>query len=267
MADQQATLDREHVLYGVGDTFSPGTVATNPFLFVDLFPNDVGGKPKWDVVAKTPHFNGVILKATEGTGYKDGGWFKKHWPAVRAAGGDRYGESWFRGAYHFLKPLLDGKKQAEFYLKTIEDAGGWGEGDILPIVDVEQGGERNSNRLATAAQWIECTSAWADTVREKLGRRICLYGRGAMRDLNIRDKMHCDVVWNPSYTERMVLHGLEAWSLDDIALWQYGGDGVGVASVHKLPLEVLGFGKVDVSVHIDGARKPTIDTLKARLID
>jgi hypothetical protein len=258
----------------IDDALQPGEASAAddpgpPYLLVDLYPGDEGPAPPFDVLARTPGFFGVIIKATQGTSdwYNDSGWFKRNWPRVKDAGGDRYGTTWLRGAYHFLNFWQDGAKQADAYLTAVDHAGGWGEGDILPIVDVEQGGERNPNRKATAQQVEDCTTAWAEAVKERTGRRICLYGRGAMRELGINSKMGCDVVWNPAYTAIMVTNGLfPAWTLDDIALWQYCGDGD--AAFAKLPHTIAGFGdgKVDISVHIDGARKPTLDSLLKALV-
>jgi GH25 family lysozyme M1 (1,4-beta-N-acetylmuramidase) len=244
-----------------------------PYLFVDLYPLDVGPAPRWSVLAQTPHIAGAIIKATQGTTYPFTSWFTANWSRLRFFGGARYGEMWFRGAYHFLVFGRDGAAQADYYLHTIEKAGGWDSGDMIPIVDVELGGERNPNRNASSQQIIDCTSAWVERVKLNTGRRVMLYGRGAMRDLAISSKMGCDVVWNPSYTRRMATNGLVAlngapgpWKLDDIALWQYGGDGVGDNALHGLPLEINGFGAVDVSVYIDGGRATTLDSLRARLL-
>lgn len=235
-----------------------------PYLFVDLYSEDLGPRPPWSVLPTTPGICGVILKAYEGTRFNDNGWFRNNWQAVRDVGGDRYGKSWFRGAYLFLKFMQDGAMQADAFLAAVEAAGGWDEGDILPIIDVELGNEQNSNRNASAQQVIDCTTACAERLRGQVGRGVMLYGRGAMRDLGINDRMGCDVVWNPSYTSSMVRHGLEAWGLDDIALWQYCGDGN--ATFDKLPHEVKNFGKVDLSVYIQGAARPTLDVLRQRLL-
>lgn len=253
---------------GTTDTAADGP--KQPFLFVDVYEFDVAGKPAWNVLVNTPGYYGAIIKATEGTYYDGGAWFKKNWPAVRDAGGDRYGRTWFRGAYHFLKFNIDGAKQADYYLNAINSAGGWDAGDIIPVIDVELGNDgskdpskRNSNQDATAQQIIDCTTACAERIRSVTGRRIMLYGRGAMRDKGISDRMGCDIVWNPCYTPTIVMHGLEAWTLDDVALWQYCGDGV--AQFDKLPHSVPNFGAVDISVYIDGANKPTFDSLISRL--
>lgn len=246
---------------GVAKHDDPGP----PYLIVDVYQGDVGGAPPWTVLATTPHYFGAIIKATEGTRYAPQ-WFADNWRALRNVAPSRYGSTWYRGAYHFLRLTEPGAVQADFYLRTIDGAGGWGRGDIVPIVDVELGGERNPNRRASVQQIVDNTSLWAERVRNVTGRRVMLYGRGAMRDLGIKSRMGCDIVWNPSYTATMHMAGLEAWGLDDVALWQFGGDGVGDASRHHLPLKVPGFGAVDVSVFIDGKNKPTLARLKERLL-
>ncbi len=235
----------------------------DPYLFVDLYSQDLNGRPNWSALAQAPNYVGVILKAYEGTKFNDGGWFTTNWPTVRDIGADRYSSSWFRGAYLFLKFNQPGADQADSYLQAIDTAAGWDRGDIVPIIDVELGSEKNSNRAASAQQVIDCTTACATRLRELTGKNIMLYGRGAMRDLSINDRMGCDIVWNPSYTESMVRNGLDAWSLDDIVLWQYCGDGA--AAIGTLPHEVPNFGKVDLSVYIQGTDKPQLSIMRQRL--
>ena len=259
------------------DTPAAADVDTQQIFIVDLFQGDLGGNPAWDVLVNAANFYGAIIKSTEGTYYDGGDWFKKNWPAVKDISGDRYGKTWFRGAYLFLKFNLDGAKQADYYLANIDAAGGWDQGDIIPIIDVELGSEgknadgtidpkkRNSNYDASAQQIIDCTSACAEQLRSKTGRQIMLYGRGAMRDKEINDKMSCDIVWNPCYTSKIVMNGLQAWSLSDVALWQYCGDGTAALDESKFPRSIEGFGKVDISVYIDGANKPNLDSFKTRL--
>jgi hypothetical protein len=249
------------------------------FLIVDVYALDLGGKPNWPALAAasdgTNEYVGAILKATEGLAPIQLGndsphatsfdWFAAQWHALRAAGGDRYGVDWFRGAYHFLKFNQSGAKQADFYVKTVESVGGWDAGDIVPIVDVELGSVSNTNHDAVASVIIDCTSAFAERVKQTTGKRIMLYGRGAMRDKGIVSKMGCDVCWNPSYTAQMVTNGIvPPFSLADIALWQYSGDGDGVLAGY--PLKVPGFGRTDLSVYVDGAAKPTLATLRSRLL-
>ena len=255
-------------------TTSDGDPANTQFFFVDVYSQDLSGAPAWDVLVNTAKFYGAILKATQGIkGWSnDRGWFKNNWPILKSVAGDRYGSTWFRGAYLFLNFWQDGSDQADHYLDTIMDAGGWDVGDILPIIDVELGQDgkdgkhkRNPNQDATAQQIIDCTTACANRIKSVTGRNIMLYGRGAMRDKQINDKMGCDVVWNPCYTSHIVMNGLEAWTLDDVALWQYCGDGTAALDERKFPRSIARFGSPDISVYIEGANKPSLDTLITRL--
>ena len=235
-----------------------------PFLIADQYPLDSGPHPPWSNLVDAPNFVGAILKAWEGLQYNDGGWFTNNWTALRDAGGDRYGDSWFRGAYLFLRFAADGAAQADAYLRAVDKAGGWDHGDILPVVDVELGSEKNPNFKASAQQIVDCTSACADRLRSETGRRVMLYGRGAMRERSITDHMKCDVVWNPAYTAHMVTNGLQSWDLEDIALWQYCGDNKGF--VANLPTTVPGFAKIDISVYIKGAQQPTLQMVRDSLL-
>lgn len=227
-------------------------------LLVDVYAGDVHGTPNWPAVAAAEHFVGGIIKATEGTGYGPD-WFVTNWQALRDAAPDRYGDTWFRGAYHFLKFALDGAAQADFYLSRIEAAGGFDTGDIIPIVDVELGNEgvpdgqggvrnRNSNWDASAQQIIDCTGAFAARVREVTGQQVMLYGNGAMRDKGISDRMGCDWLWIPRYTATLPRQMYEraGWDLSAVAMWQYCGDGT--AALPGYPTQVEDFGAVDISV-------------------
>ncbi len=242
------------------------------FLFVDVSPWEAN--PNWQLLINTSHFFGGILKASQGIkGYlNDGGWFNTNWPQVKNSAADRYGSTWFRGAYVFLNLWQDGSSQADYYLEVVNDAGGWDSGDIIPIVDVELGNDgsngkpRNRNQDVSSQQIIDCTTACADRLKQVTGRNVMLYGRGAMRDKSINDKMGCDVVWNPCYTATIVMHGLEAWTLDDVVLWQYAGDGQGaLPDQTRFPRTIPGFGNTDISVYIEGSNTPSLANMIQRL--
>ena len=227
-------------------------------LLIDVYSGDVGGNPQWDAVVSAEYFVGAIIKATEFISF-DTTWFSSNWSAVKAAGGDRYGTTWFRGAYHFLKFNQDGAAQADFYLKTIDDAGGFDVGDIIPIVDVELGNDgqpnehgkvhpRNSNWDASSQQIIDCTSAFAERVKAATDMEVMLYGNGAMRDKSITDRMGCDWLWIPRYTATLpaLMYTRAGWDREHVAMWQYCGDGT--AALPDYPTSIDGFGNVDISV-------------------
>lgn len=234
---------------------------TSP-LIIDVYAGDLGGNPKWSVLAElgTP-WHGAVIKATEGASYGPA-WFDTNWRQLKHIAPDRYGVDWFRGAYHFLKFNVGGVAQADFYLRRVEKSGGWDVGDLWPIVDVELGGEKNSNQLASAQQIIDCTTAWAERVRAATGRKVMLYGNGAMRDKHITTRMGCDYLWCPRYTETLPreIYERAGWTEDELVMWQYSGDGHAVLAGY--PDSPPGFGACDVSVLV---AKGGIEWLRSQL--
>ena len=231
-----------------------------PFLFADASAG-TGSNPPWSVLVDDPRFAGIILKATEGLTYDGGGWFARHWPKVRDVASSRYGDTWFRGAYHYIRANDDGAKQADFFLRTVEKAGGWDHGDILPLVDFETA----HNEGITAEHFGDVLRAFVTRVKLVTGRDVIKYSRGLQRDLGAAGDFGTVGDWNPSYTRTMVTNGIG--SVDRVVLWQYAGDGQGDDSVHGLPITIDGFPtNIDFSVYVDGARKPTLDSLKRRLL-
>jgi GH25 family lysozyme M1 (1,4-beta-N-acetylmuramidase) len=213
-------------------------------LFIDIYALDVA-KPDWSKVRADKAYAGAIIKATEGRYYTGGAWFQENWRRIREQ--HDYGNQWFRGAYHFLKFNEPGDKQADFYQTVIERAGGWERGDLWPIVDVELGGEKNSNRQATREQVIECTTKFAERMKALTSRDVCLYGNGAMRDLDIKDKMGCKWLWCPRYTTTLptFIYERAGWTTKELFAWQYCGDGVGFLAGYPTTSPL---GKTDISV-------------------
>jgi GH25 family lysozyme M1 (1,4-beta-N-acetylmuramidase) len=218
----------------------------SPILLPDLYMSDADGHPDWASLSSDASFSGAIIKALEGISFPKGApWFAHNWPALRAAGGDRYGQTWFRGCFHYLIMHDDGAAQAEAYLRTVAAAGGWGAGDLPAIVDVERGREGSSNHGASKQQVIDVTSAWAHKVRAELGGVILLYGRGAMRDLGITDRMGCDYLWAPQYNHVLEPTDDLGWPAERVKLWQYTD---GSTNFTKYPAAAPGIGATDLSV-------------------
>jgi GH25 family lysozyme M1 (1,4-beta-N-acetylmuramidase) len=215
---------------------------------VDVYQGDLNGHPNWrHLVDLGAPWHGAIIKATEGQHYSPD-WFSLNWRTLSTVAGDRRGVDWFRGAYHFLRFSEPGEAQADYYLNAVETSGGWSPGDLWPIVDVELGEERSSNRLASAQQIVDVTSAFAERVKERTGRDTMLYGNGAMAERGIRSKMGCKWLWCPRYTPTLPrkVYEQSGWRVEDLVLWQYSGDGE--AKLAGYPASPPGFGKCDVSV-------------------
>jgi lysozyme len=189
-------------------------------LIVDLYALDDVGDLK--TIGADPRVCGLILKATEGVSYSPT-WFAKTWPLARDAGGERYGDTWFRGCYHYLRVDQDAVTQAHAFLTAVEHAGGFDGATWMPFVDVEPGG----NAGATAAQVIDVTTTFVNTVKDGLGRPVGLYAGSLFRDLSITDRCGCWKLWTARYSATLPRAHYESmgWSLDDLFAWQYQGTG------------------------------------------
>lgn len=233
-------------------TSTTHAVRKPPYLIADASKWQ-GENPDWDILK--PHCVGLVLKATQGLNYAPD-WFVRHWPKAK--------EFEIRGAYHYLDFRYDGKKQAQFFLAHVARAGGLDRNDICPIVDVERGG---ANAGATRAQVEDQVGKYSATIKAEAGRDTILYGRGALRDLGITQKMGCAAAWNPDYERFMTMHGLKpAFTIDDVVAWQYTNGSSGDNSTHGCPIRIPGWqGGLDLSVLIDGNRPVELERAKARL--
>lgn len=213
-------------------------------LIVDTYAGDLDGATDLaKLIAAGPPWHGWVGKCSQGTYYRDAAWFEPHWRDAKELAGDRYGVDWFRGAYHYLDVRIDAQQQAEFYMKTIEHAGGWSYGDLWPVVDVERSGQRGA---ISAQQVIDCTTRFANVVHEATGRSVILYGGSFLRDLGIHDHMGCAALWVARYTPTLPVgtYSSIGWELPDLFGWQYAGDGVGQLAGYPI---ISPIGKVDVS--------------------
>jgi hypothetical protein len=251
------------------------------FLIPDIYPGDFHGSPPFGVlpglVVDGKEVVGCVVKASEGLGWGPGNetWFRNSWAELRKVAAERYGIDFFRGCYHFLQFKEDGADQADYFCDQVDAAGGWGTGDLMPWVDVEEGGQvhwaaqkletitDHSLRARLAQQVTDATSAFVQRFKQRTGLRIAVYGRGVFRDLQMNDcKFGSDSAVNPAYTPTIVRMENYGVPLDSISLWQLSGD-KGPANPN-FPNSLPGWGTHDYSVYIDGARKTTLKTLRER---
>jgi hypothetical protein len=183
-------------------------------------------------IAADSRFGFAIVKATEGTRYSWAtSWLPPNW---RALGDTRL----VRGAYHFLLVRQSGKDQAEFFLQSVDGAGGLGDGDMHPIVDVEW----KLNEGVSAQQTADCVAEYADTIHQA-GHKLIRYGRSMFRDLGITSATGCDFAWVPRYND-------ELGPTDDLGfpepdMWQYSN---GTFNFTAWPSAAPGMGPGDMSV-------------------
>lgn len=218
-------------------------------LFVDAYSGENIAPAKWTQLALAGRpWCGAIIKASEGSTHKPA-WFVESWPKVKSGGGPRYGIDWFRGAYHYLRIMSSSPTtQAQAYLAQVEAGGGWSDGDLWPIVDVEKGG----NEGATKTQVIDVCSRFAETILRETGRAPMLYGGSWLRELGIRDRMGCQLLWVPRYTATLpaTTYTSLGFDLSNTWGWQYT-DGT-TCKLANYPCTTP-IGKLDIStVIIDG---------------
>ena len=110
------------------------------------------GKIDWELLthnreAQFPiHF--IFLKATEGGDHGDDT-FTQNFGQAR-----KYG--FIRGAYHYFIPKTDARKQADFFIRTVQLA----KGDLPPVLDVETTGKQSPQELKTAVKtWLDRVEA------------------------------------------------------------------------------------------------------------
>jgi GH25 family lysozyme M1 (1,4-beta-N-acetylmuramidase) len=202
-------------------------------LIVDVYEGDLDGKPDWGKLAAAgPPWHGAIVKASEGLTYHPA-WFGQQWQAIKQAGGDRYARDWFRGAYHYLRIAEDPVAQAELYLHQVEVAGGWGDGDLWPMLDVEAA--NNPDKPGHAA--IEdCVSAWAAKVKQVTGRAVMLYGNVYLWENGVTSTMGCETLIVAHYAETLppAVYERIGWSwstkpdVEPPTLWGWQGVGDGL---------------------------------------
>ncbi len=214
-----------------------------PYFIADIYAQDLGPAPNFAALAAYPQMIGCILKATQGVQYAPQ-WFTDNWPRARAAGGSRYGTSWFRGCYHFGMPNTNGAVQADFCLAAVNRAGGLTPDDMPIAWDLE------GSAWSSSQQVIDVSSQFAARIKQQTGKTPVLYSGATIRDKGITNRMGFAKLWTPHLDMSKA-----GWPLADYALWQYAGDGKwynpALAPVYKFPTSIPGWGATDMNVVMD----------------
>lgn len=236
--------------------------SSGPFFLPDIYSEDLGAAPNFAALAMQPRVVGCILKATQGVSYAPA-WFTNNWSRAKAAGGSRYGSSWFRGCYHYATPDASGTAQADFVLAAIDRAGGWSDNDIPPAWDVEDGNAKIwTGRGVTKQQVVDISSQFCERIKSRIGRAPILYTGATWREYGITDRAGFSQMWS-SHLNKMEPFG---WPNSSYAMWQYAGDGKyynpGTAML-GYPTSVPSWGATDMSVVMSGgAAANSIDEVR-----
>lgn len=258
------------------------------FIIPDIYPLDpTGQNPPFSILPGLKIMDkevvGCYIKASQGLdwGITNETWFIRNWKRmaeVAASTNPEKGE-FHRGTYHFLIFQQDGAKQADYFCNLIEQAGGWKDGDLMPWVDVEAGGQgfwaggiedlstlpaQKKTQLANDVRTV--TTSFVKRVKERFpGIKVGLYGRGIFRDLGMTDCVFgCDAACNPAYTAHPPDMSKYGWPLAKLTEWQLCGDGTVAAS--GFPSTIPGWGKTDYSAYINGALRTGLKDFYSRAL-
>jgi lysozyme len=153
----------------------PSKPRTKPMLFgVDISHHTDAGFSFSQLREQQVHF--IQIKASQGAGFRDGK-FASFWKRAGALDGN---SKVFRGPYHFLAASADGKKQADWFLKILDQAGGLKSDDMAPGMDLEwdvytSTGNKDHWEGKGAQYIIDNALACLERISEKTGRTPILY--------------------------------------------------------------------------------------------
>lgn len=180
------------------------------------------GQIDWNSVIPRPWV--VICKTSEGTAFVDH-IFPQHWPQLRELGIRR-------GAYHYFHSDLDIGNQVQHYLNTVSSAGGFMDGDLPPILDLE--GLRSSKVKGEGL--AKLVLQWLEHAEREVGAAPIIYTSASewsnLLDYSGKPPAWCQnyplwVAWYPyekdKYIEppaNVIPRGWDKW-----AMWQYAEDG------------------------------------------
>lgn len=155
----------------------------------------------------------AFIKATEADGFRDRR-FAENWAAARANGV-------VRGAYHFFRPRVDGRAQADWFLQVVGESGGIRPDDLPAVVDVEVNDGVGRDLL------LQRLSDWLSRVEAVTGKRPIIYVSSYFWDDN---RFGAAFARYPLWTAHYTRNGLDACPLvpdpwDDWRFWQYTSTG------------------------------------------
>ncbi|MEA2480600.1 MAG: hypothetical protein QOJ07_2522, partial [Thermoleophilaceae bacterium] len=166
----------------------------------------------------------AFCKATEGMTLRDQWFSEQRWKEMADAG-------LARGAYHLARPGNQdpprrGRDEARFFVKTVQDAGGWKADDLAPALDIEY---TKLDRKGTS----EFVLDFVKEVERLVGCRPIIYTGGPFwkEHVDWSDDHGCPL-WLAAYVDRDAVDRFVPRAWKRWSIWQYSNAGhpAGVAN-------------------------------------
>jgi lysozyme len=171
-------------------------------------------------------------RATEGLGDPDTT-FARNWAEMKKAG-------IARGAYHFARPCKgrDPREEVREFLGAVERAGGFADGDLVPMLDIEDFGPSGQLSQAATLDWAR---KFIHALHHEVGRLPVIYTGSFWREAsmgNPADNLDCEL-WLAAYVDKPDEFVPKAWSDDGWLIWQRSATGEVPGISHAVDLDVM----------------------------
>ncbi|HEY0380474.1 MAG TPA: GH25 family lysozyme [Pyrinomonadaceae bacterium] len=152
----------------------------------------------------------AFAKATDGLGLIDTH-FADNYAGMQSNG-------ILRGAYHFFRPKLDAKAQADSFLHVVKQLK---PGDLPPALDVEVDGGKPASVI------IKGVRTWIDEVEKALGRTPIIYTGGSFWNTKVAGtgEFAENPLWVAHYTFKPKPNMPKGFA--NFTIWQFSSKGIG----------------------------------------
>jgi GH25 family lysozyme M1 (1,4-beta-N-acetylmuramidase) len=172
----------------------------------------------WQQVRAAGH-SFAFHKVSEGLGTPDRVFGKARWKAIRDAG-------LVRGTYHFARPQKgrDPKAEVAEFLRLVDRAGGFSDGDLVPVLDIEAFGQAGKLTPKQTHAWAR---GFVEEMHARIGRRPIIYTGAFWRDQigNDPDNLGCRL-WLAAFVKDDPTPFVpKAWARESLSIWQHTDTG------------------------------------------
>ncbi len=162
-----------------------------------------------------------------------------------------------RGAYHFAHPASDAVTQADFFVSTVDGAGGYNSSKTMQLVlDLEDADGLGSDEVW---KWVQ---TFAARVKDLTDRPPIVYtGYYFWRD-NVGGTDNLDMpLWIASYTSPDPVGVPTPWESVGWAFWQYDDNGASEPGGDAGTIPGIQASGVDVDYFINSGTYPSLEAL------